>query len=220
MRVLAVPDRHFPFAHKRACEWVVGVAKTYQPEVIVGLGDELDLYSLSRYPKSVNLMTPGEEYRRGMEQYRAHWQALQKAVSKARYYEISSNHGDRLRKRVRERAPELEGYLETNPFGASGVERVKGEITLDGVVYMHGFRSRGLDHAKYNQRSTVHGHSHSASLRWVKNQRGAYFNLECGWLGAEDKEAFSYKEQALTQWVLACGLVTDGSPTLLKFPGK
>src|SRR5271169_4685426 len=127
MRVLAVPDRHFPFAHRRACEWVVGVAKTYQPEVIVGLGDELDLYSLSRYPKSVNLMTPGEEYKRGMEQYAAHWEALQKVTPKAKCYEISSNHGDRLRKRVRERAPELEGYFADNPFGVRDVKRIKGE---------------------------------------------------------------------------------------------
>src|SRR5271169_3127149 len=220
MRVLAVPDRHFPFAHRRACEWVVGVAKTYQPEVIVGLGDELDLYSLSRFPRNHNLMTPAEEFKRGMEQYRAHWQALQKAAPKAKCYEISSNHGDRLRKRVRDRAPELESYLLEQPFGVSGVERVKGEFTGDGVLYMHGYRSKSLDHARYNQRSTVHGHSHSASLRWLKNDRGAFFNLECGWLGREDREAFSYNPQALTQWVLACGLVTDGSPTLLKYPGR
>lgn len=215
-----MPDRHFPFAHKRACEWVVGVAKTYQPDVVVGLGDELDLYSLSRYPKSVNLMTPGEEYKRGMEQYVAHWEGLKKASPKAKYFEISSNHGDRLRKRIRDKAPELESYLNAEPFGVGSVERVQGELSLDGVCYMHGFRSRALDHARYNQRATVHGHSHSASLRWLKNKKGAYFNLECGWLGAEDKEAFSYNPQALTQWVLACGLVTDGSPTLLKYPGR
>src|SRR5271154_5980432 len=107
-RVLAVPDRHFPWAHKKACEWVVGVAKTYVPDIIVGLGDELDLYSLSRYPKSVNLLTPAEEYRRGMEQYRAHWEALKASAPKSKGYEISSNHGERLRKRVQERAPELE----------------------------------------------------------------------------------------------------------------
>ena len=220
MRILCVPDRHFPFAHKKACEWVVFVAKGYAPDVIIGLGDELDLYSLSRYPRNVNLMTPGAEYKLGMEQYRAHWQALQKAAPKARCQEISSNHGDRLRKRVRDRAPELEAYLAAQPFGVSGVERVKGECTHDGVCYMHGFRSRALDHARYNQQSTVHGHTHSASLRWARNGRGPYFNLECGWLGAEDKEAFSYVPQALTQWTLACGMVTDGEPTLLKFPRR
>lgn len=220
MKVLAVPDRHFPFAHRKACAWVVSVAKTYQPDVIVGLGDELDLYSLSRYPKSVNIMTPAEEYRRGMEQYREHWMQLQQAAPKAKYQEISSNHGDRLIKRVRERSPELEAYLREEPFGVAGVKRVQGETSLDGVVYMHGFRSKGLDHARYNQRSTVHGHSHSASLRWLRNSKGPYFNLEAGWLGAENREAFSYNPQALTQWILACGLVTNGSPTLLKFPGR
>jgi hypothetical protein len=186
----------------------------------VGLGDEMDLYSLSKYPKSLNIMTPAEEYKQGMADYGAHWQALQKAAPKAKCWEISSNHGDRLVKRIRERAPELEGFLSVECFGVEGVRRVKGELTLDGVVFMHGFRSRGIDHARYNQRNTVHGHSHSASLRWLRNDRGSYFNLECGWLGAEDREAFSYNSQALTSWTLACGLITDGSPTLLKFPGR
>jgi len=219
-KVLAVPDRHFPFAHKKACEWVVQVAKTYTPDYIVGLGDELDLYSLSKYPKNVNLLTPAEEYKQGMRAYEEHWSKLQASAPKAKCWEISSNHGDRLRKRLRERAPELESYMAAEPFGVKGVKRVKGELLLDGVLYMHGFRSRGVDHARYNQRSTCHGHSHSASLRWIRNDRGAFFNLECGWLGAEDREAFSYNSQALTQWVLACGLITSGSPTLLKYPGR
>src|SRR5271165_7013622 len=219
-KILAVSDRHMPFQHKKACEWVVSIAKVYQPTHIIGLGDELDLYSLSRFPRNHNLFTPAEEYRRGMEAYANHWKALQKAAPSAKCYEISSNHGDRLRKRVRDRAPELEGYLRDQPFGVEGVVRVDGEITFDGVVFMHGLRSRAVDHARYNQQSTVHGHTHSASLRWLRNDRGAFFNLECGWLGAEDKEAFSYNPQALTQWVLACGLVTDGSPTLLKYPGR
>jgi hypothetical protein len=220
VRVLAIPDRHFPWAHKKACEWVVYLARLIEPHAIVGLGDELDLYSLSRYPKSVNIMTPAEEYQRGMEQYREHWRRIKAESPKSACYEISSNHGDRLRKRIRERAPELEGYLMEQPFGVPGVERITGELELDHVLYMHGFRSKGIDHARYNQRSTVHGHSHSASLRWLRNGKGSYFNLECGWLGAEDKEAFSYNPQALTQWTLACGTVTDGYPTLMKFPRR
>lgn len=220
MKVLAIPDRHMPFHHRKACEWVVGVCRTYSPDIIVGLGDECDLYSLSRYPKSVNLMTPAEEYRKGMKAYGEHWERLQTVAPKAICYEISSNHGDRLYKRLRERAPELESFLKENPFGVEGVKRIRGEIIIDSVLYMHGFRSRAVDHARYNQQSTVHGHSHSASLRWIRNSKTSYYNLECGWLGKESKEAFSYNAQALTQWILACGLITNGSPTLLKYPGR
>ena len=220
MKVLAIPDRHEPFSHKKAKEWAVGVAHSYAPDVIVGLGDEMDLYSLSRFPRSFNLFTPAEEYKKGMQKYGEHWRQLQTAAPRAKCYEISSNHGDRLRKRVRERAPELEGYLKSNPFGVHGVKRVDGELVLDGILYQHGFRSRALDHARYNQQSTVHGHTHCASLRWQRNARGAYFNLECGWLGDIKAPCFDYTGQALTQWILAVGLITNGSPTLLKYPGR
>lgn len=219
MKVLAVPDRHFPWAHRRACDWVVGVAKTYQPDAIVGLGDELDLYSYSRFPRSHNLYTPLQEYRRGMGAYRRHWQALREAAPKAACFELSSNHGDRLHKRVLERFPEVE-HLIGDPYALPEVKRVKGEMVLDRVIYMHGFRSNALAHATYNQQSVVHGHTHKASLLWRKNRKGSFFNLECGWLGDEGSAVFNYKMEALTQWTMACGLITNGAPTLLRFPGK
>ena len=154
-----------------------------------------------------------------MTEYAKHFQELRRAAPRARCIEIASNHGDRLLKRIRERLPEIEGLVSQDVFRLEGVERLP-EVRIDGVQYMHGFRGRAQEHAKYNQCSTVHGHSHMASLVWHKNGRGAYFNLECGWLGDERRECFAYREQSLTRWILSVGLITNGSPTLLKYPGK
>lgn len=221
MKVLAIPDRHMPWHHKKACAWAVAVAKTYQPDVIVGLGDELDCYSLSKYPRSHNLYTPAEEYRRGMLAYVAHWEGLRKAAPDARLYEVSSNHVDRLHKRVLDRLPEVEHLLdEDKVFGVDGVRRVRGYLRLDGVQYEHGFRARAVDHARHNQMSTVHGHTHAASLTWLKNGRGSYFNLEVGWLADEKSPVFNYVQAAVRPHTLAVGLITNGQPQLLRYPGK
>ena len=221
MKVLAIPDRHMPWQHKRACAWAVSVAKTYKPDAIVGLGDELDLYSLSRYPRSHNLYTPAEEHSRGMGAYRLHWEALRDAAPDAKCFEISSNHVDRLRKRVLERLPEVEHLLdESEVYAVDGVRRVRRYLRLDGVQYEHGFRAKPSDHAKHNQMSTCHGHTHAASLVWLKNARGNFFNLEVGWLSDEKSPVFNYVQAAIKPHTLAVGLITNGQPTLLKYPGK
>jgi len=210
-----------PWHHKRACAWSVHVAKTYQPDAIVGLGDELDLYALSKYPRSHNLYTPADEFRRGLEAYRAHWRQLQDVAKAAKCYEISSNHVDRLRKRILERLPEVESLVdEDGLFGAPGVSRVRRYTRIDGVQYEHGFRAKASAHAIHNQMSTVHGHTHAASLVWHRNARGPYFNLECGWLADDQAPVFNYVQAAIKPHILAVGLITNGQPQLLRYPGK
>jgi predicted MPP superfamily phosphohydrolase len=216
MKVLAIPDQHHPWASKPALDWVTAVAKREKPDVIVNLGDALDLYSLSRYPRSHNLYTPAEELRLGMEGYRKHWEALQKAAPKARCVIIDSNHGDRLIKRILERLPEAESLI-TNPFAVDGVEALE-RVEFEGVLYEHGYRSKPEDHARHNLQSTVHGHLHTATLHWFNLRGKSRFNLNCGWLGDDGARVFRYRQAAVSHWTLACGMVRDGEPELMVFP--
>lgn len=156
-----------------------------------------------------------------MESYHKLWEALRRTCPDAKCFEISSNHGDRLQKRLLERLPEAEHFLsEDKVYGVPGVQRVRGHMRIDGVQYEHGFRARAADHARHNQMSTVHGHTHAASLTWLKNAKGNYFNLECGWLADEKSPVFNYVQAAIKPHTLAVGLITSGQPTLLKYPGK
>jgi len=216
VKVLCIPDQHHPWAHEGALDWTVVVARRERPDVIVNLGDALDLYSLSRYPRSHNLYTPADEFRIGFEGYSAHWAALRKAAPRARCVILASNHGDRLRKRILDRLPEVESLL-GDPFALPGVESVE-RVTVDRVLYEHGFRSRPEDHGKKNLQSTVHGHLHSATLHWFNLEGRPHFNLCCGWLGDTTAPVFRYRQSAVDDWNLACGLVTDSAPRLLLYP--
>ena len=218
MKVLAIPDQHHPWACREALAWTVAIAKELKPDAIVNLGDALDLYSLSRYPRSHNLHTPAEEMRIGLEGYRAHWLALRAAAPRARCYLLDSNHGDRLHKRIIERLPEVESLI-GNPFSAPGVQCVERQV-LDGVLYEHGFRSKPEEHGKKNLQSTVHGHLHSATLHRFNLAGRSRFNLNCGWLGDTTAPVFRYRQAAVDDWTLACGIVRDGEPELKVFPYK
>ncbi len=216
MKVLAVPDQHHPWASKAALQWTVAVARELKPDAIVNLGDALDLYSLSRYPRSHNLYTPAEEFRLGMAGYSAHWAALRKVAPKAQCYVIDSNHGERLKKSIARTLPEIESLV-GNPFAVDGVEECE-RLTLDGVLYEHGFRSKPEEHAKQNLQSTVHGHLHSATLHRFNLAGRSRFNLNCGWLGDDAAPVFRYRQGAVSYWTLACGIVRDGEPELKVFP--
>src|SRR5262249_32457925 len=121
-------------------------------------------------------------------------------------------------KRVRSKLPEVEALL-GNPFAIDGVE-VAPTVELDGVLYMHGYRSDALSHAKCNLQSVVHGHLHSASLQFFQLKGKARFNLCAGWLADVTSPVFKYRAKAIDMWTLGCGLVTDGVPQLLVYPGS
>ena len=216
MKILAIPDQHHPWAHKGALAWTVALARREKPDAIVNLGDALDLYSLSRYPRSHNLHTPAEELRLGMASYRAHWEALRAAAPRAKCYILASNHGDRLHKRIIERVPEAESLI-GDPFAVAGVQSVD-RLVLDSVMFEHGFRSKAEEHGKKNLQSTVHGHLHSATLHFFNLGGRPRFNLNCGWLGDTTAPVFKYRQSAVDDWTLACGLVVDGTPRLELFP--
>jgi UDP-2,3-diacylglucosamine pyrophosphatase LpxH len=216
-RVLVVGDIHSPWHSTRALQAAVRFAGDVRPTHIVWVGDQLDLYNWSRYSPSRELMTPGTELSRGMRTVRQFAsELLSAAVRGVRAYVLASNHQDRILKRCLEQAPNMETLLDRRKLWIPDFQEV-GELDLEGVHYMHGFRSKAVDHARYNQQSTVHGHTHGASLTWLKNRRGPYFNLEVGWLGNEKAPVFTYKQQKLTTWVTSLGLVVDRNPVLLTY---
>src|ERR1019366_5825021 len=51
-RVLIIPDAHFPFQSTDAWRLMMSAARWYCPDVLVVLGDFIDCYSVSSYPKS------------------------------------------------------------------------------------------------------------------------------------------------------------------------
>jgi UDP-2,3-diacylglucosamine pyrophosphatase LpxH len=215
--VLVVGDIHAPWHSTKAIEAVVKYAGACRSLThIVWVGDQLDLYNWSRYSPSRELYTPGQELKRGMAVLRQFAEALTVAAPRARCFVLNSNHQDRILKRCLELAPAMETLLDHGKLWIPGFMQVD-EMDIDGVHYMHGFRSKAVDHARFNQQSTVHGHTHGASLQWLKNRRGPYFNLEVGWLGNEKAPVFSYKQQRLTTWVTALGQVKEGLPVLLTY---
>lgn len=220
MKILVIGDTHFPFHHKSAMKWAIDLAKEQDPDHIIQVGDLLDQFSFSRYPKS-RKMDPDEELKLGRKCAQAMWAAMPR---KAKKWQLMGNHDDRAIKSALKSAPELMGMIGEKIeelYKFPGVTTVSDyEFELDGIMFQHGHRAKLGDHAKYNQCSTVVGHSHTGGVVSLRNRNGCYWELNAGFLGDIDTQAFTYLSQKkVNTTTLGVGLIDDLGPRFIFYPG-
>lgn len=196
--VIAIPDIHFPFENQRSIRAVVDFVGEVQPDVVVQLGDLLDLYSSSRYPRSHNLMTPREEKREGRARAVAFWDAIRQAAPGAECWQLLGNHDLRSFKRTLERLPELEDEVWSSLRALMTFEGVRlhedarEPLRIDDVAYEHGALKPG-QHLSENGMNTVCAHSHVGGTV----HRGRSWELNAGFLGDPDAPCFDYVRSRL-----------------------
>jgi predicted phosphodiesterase len=199
-KVLMLGDIHFPFEDEGALEKAHLFARENQPDLIIQVGDLFDLFAFSKYPRSLNLMTPVHELRMAEDKARAMWARFSKDCKKAKKVQLKGNHDSRAEKRALESLASAESFVarEVNRMmtfhGVQTVHDEKDEYINDGVLYQHGYRKFG-DHAKYNQMNTACGHLHRAGLIIYQNIHGSFWELNVGWLGDKRCPVFSYRCQ-------------------------
>lgn len=196
--VVAIPDIHFPFENKRTLRAVVDLVAEVQPDAVVQLGDLLDLYSSSRYPRSHNIMTPRDEKREGRARAVAFWDAIRQAAPGAECWQLLGNHDLRSFKRTLERLPELEDEVWSSLrtlMTFDGVrlwEDSRMPLQIDDVAYEHGALKHG-QHLGENGMNTVCAHSHVGGTV----HRGGAWELNAGFLGDPDAQCFDYVRSRL-----------------------
>lgn len=217
--IVAVGDTHFPFHHKGATAWAVKLINELKPKMVIQMGDLLDQFSFSRYPKARKI-DPDEELKAGRKAAEAFW----KLIKCDEKYQIMGNHDDRMVKAALKGSPELVGIVEEKIeqlFKFPGVKTITDyEFEYDGIMFQHGHRAKLGDHAKYNQCSTVVGHSHTGGVVSLRNRSGVYWELNTGFLGDIDTTAFTYLcQKKVNTTTLGLGIIDDLGPRFVYYPG-
>jgi len=214
-KVVIISDTHFPFHHKESLKKVLKLIKKEKPTHVIQIGDLLDQYALSKYARSYDIETPKTELSRGREEAEAMWKGIQKIVPKAECIQLLGNHDVRGQKRLLEKLPEMESLVDiAGLYKFKKVRTLKSDrdfVEIDGVIYVHGWLSKSLDHAKHFNKPTVHGHRHRPALE----TQGGLWSMDVGYLGDESELPFSYTMSKLTNWTLAVGVVENGKPRLV-----
>jgi predicted MPP superfamily phosphohydrolase len=231
-RVLILGDLHCEFVSKEALDWVFNVViPEKKPNIIVQCGDLYDFYSFSRFPRSHNITTPNMEILNGRACAEEIWRITKKKAPKAKCYQLLGNHCDRPKLRLVEKFPELESLLSIDHLWQfPGVETIHDskqelilEINKEVMFFMHGYRSKLGDHAKYNLYSTIVGHSHRGGVVYstiydhsLKNEK-TIFELNVGFLGDAKSRVMDYRSQKLSSWTLGVGFIDKFGPQFIRF---
>jgi len=212
-RVIVVGDLHFPFQSKRALYKLYQEVHSFKPDVVVQIGDLLDQYVFSRYPRNLSYVTPKVEIKRGLRDARTFWHTVQKLAPEAKCYQLIGNHDVRLSKRIADKIPELKDLF--NPLGMYKFKNVttmpddRAELRIDGVTYHHGYLSKLGDHAKQFMTPTAVGHSHRGGVVWLGP---GLWELNAGFLADERKLPLNYGAKKTSNWTLGYGIIDDKGP--------
>lgn len=210
-KVFVIGDTHFPFHCKKAYAKMLKVIRKEKPDVVIQIGDLLDWYCASKYPKSLNVGTPLEEIKLGVKLATKMWEDIKKIVPRAECHQLLGNHDARMPKRIMEKLPELESFFNLKRYYQFKNVNVKTSdkeyIVIDGVAYVHGWMSKSLDHAKYFNMPVVHGHRHRPTVEY---DRKNLWSMDVGYMADSKSEVMGYTQSKFTKWAKACGIVEGG----------
>jgi len=196
-KIFCVGDLHCPFVAKDKVTKMLDLASELKPDHIVILGDSYDMYSFSKFPRNMNLMTPNEEVMTARMCMEEIWGALKRRCKKAKIYQLKGNHCDRVHKRLVEKFPEFEPFMNINHLweypGVQTIHDSSQELEIDDVVFIHGFRSKIGDHMKNMLRNICAGHLHRGGVVYQRIAGKTLFELNAGYLADPFHPALRYR---------------------------
>jgi UDP-2,3-diacylglucosamine pyrophosphatase LpxH len=198
--------------NKEAESKMIEFAKEHQPDYIIQVGDLLDCYAASKFPRSQNIYTPKEEERLGIEMAKDAWSRLKESCPKAKCYQLMGNHDVRMLKRTLESLPIAEHWIEKyfrELFTFEGVETIfdtREELEIDGILFTHGFLQAG-NHKDYYLKNVIHGHDHKLYVQHRRIHGENIFEMSCGFIGDVEAKALSYTPSKLANFQLGFGWV-------------
>lgn len=220
-RILIIPDQHFPFVNKKALTHLIDLASELRPTHIVNVGDTYDMYSFSRFARSMDIMTPKQELTRGRKMAEKMWTDLQAAAPQAVCFQVLGNHEERIYKRIMDVAAEYESVV-SEPIrkllsfpGVRTLKSSKSELVINDIVFVHGWSTSPGFHVRYFGENVVHGHTHRGSVQFVAHKNKALFELDCGFIADINALPLEYRETKTSQWHIGCGFVDDLGPRFI-----
>ena len=216
-------DIHLPYHSKRAVEDALAYIKFVKPDIVVQLGDLADCLSWGRFPRSLNGLTPKQEWSLARRQAIELWQKIRSAAGKdCELYQLLGNHCERPLKQILSKAPEYEHMIAEEMgrfFSFDGVTTMPSEnkeLIIDGCVYMHGHRKHG-SHVTYNLKSTTVGHLHLGGVVYLRLDKRTVWELNAGYLG-QPREMGGYRKQTeIDKWTAGIGHTDDFGPRFVAF---
>jgi hypothetical protein len=211
MIVLSIPDLHCPFQHEHAWDFLSDLNREYKPDVIVCLGDEVDMHACSNWNSDPDGMSVGDEFQTAKIALRDLFKIFPNVIC------TESNHTARPYRKAFSSGISM-GMMKsyTEMFDAPpGWEWVP-SVFIDGVEYFHG-EGMGQKTSTYScidkkKHSCVFGHAHAhGGVYYNEVSDGRLlFGMNSGCLIDVEAYSFSYAKAYPFGPTLGAGVVIDG----------
>ncbi len=213
---------HYPYAHGPSIKKFLKLVEELKPDVVTQIGDSLDLFSFSRFPRSFNHLTPKEELEDGLGMIADFWERVKKLSPKSKCIQLLGNHDERLNKSVLVSLPAAESLLNVKTLltfpKVETISSEREEVIIDDIMLMHGYRSKLGDHAWHNGMKTICGHSHQGGVVFHRLGDKVIWELNAGFLADAESHALSYtRQKRISKWTLGCGYVDELGPRFIPF---
>lgn len=227
VHAVVLGDVHLPWGDPKALQTAATIVLDLKPSHIVQIGDLVDAYFASRYPKTFKL-TPQQEYALANKQGAKLWRSLQLASPKSKCWQLWGNHCERVFKKLADKVPELTGIVELPGFmqfeGVTTTTDARDALTLklgsQSVTFIHGYLSKLGDHCKKYQTNIVCGHSHRPGIVYERAGEQLIWEANAGYLGDETAPVFKYGESNRKNWGRGVLVIDDNGPRFVSFEGN
>ncbi len=220
-KILVIGDTHFPFVSHHTLDAIYTDCQRDKPDLMIQVGDLYDMYAHSKFPRSLNVYTPIQEEELGKRGAEEMWKILRETAPLARCIQLKGNHDVRPLKRTLEYQPAIEHavteYL-NKLMTFEGVELVKDireEFIIDGIQFLHGYRSNIGDHRDYALMNTVCGHIHRGGTAFRRIRGQTLWELNAGFVGDPHSKALSYTPQKIADYTLGFGRIDELGPRFI-----
>ena len=215
-RVLVISDLHAPYMHPDTVAFLALIKKTYKPDCVISVGDEIDSHAMSFHDSDPDLPSAGLELDEAIEAL----EPIYKLFPKVQL--VSSNHGDMLyrkgkhhgipRKYLRDygdvlRAPK--GWTWSNDLVLPLSDGTK-------VYVHHGLSKNAISVAIGMGMNHVSGHYHNDfKIAYSSTPEKLLWGMTVGCLIDDESLAFAYNKNTMGRPIIGCGIIIDGQPKLL-----
>ena len=214
--VLIISDTHFPYQHPDTIRFLTEIKKTYSPDRVVHIGDEIDGHAISFHPSDPDLASPGDELALAIQRL----EPLYKLFPKVDV--VESNHGSLVyRKGKVHGIPRFVFKSYREVIGAPKGWKWHFDLTIrlsnnQQVYFCHGKSSSPGKLSQSMGMSTVQGHFHERMeiIYWA-NPNGLFFDMRVGCLIDDKSLAFNYNNTNLKRPLIGTGIILNGQPKLL-----
>jgi hypothetical protein len=223
-KIAVAGDTHFCFASPDALTAFYLQLEIHKPDCVVQIGDLYDAYAASKFPRSLNVMTPQAEDELSRKHAEEFWATVRRICGPdVQCFQILGNHDVRAHKRLMETWPEGEHLIRdvlAERFKFEGVHTISDptqELVINDIVFIHGHYSKLGAHRDYFGRNVVTGHSHRGGVDYRAYGDQVLFEANAGYLGDPYSKALSYRHTRIHNWTHGCLIIDEHGPKFIAF---